>query len=765
MDDEKLLKILLQFSADKNSLEQVRTGAKSVASALKEIETQAQKTRERMERLESTSVRIGIAGLGILRIYQQQAAAYSKVATMSDEVGRRWIEANRRLEASNVRSGKIAAEAMTPYLNLMASVNETLASIGEKYPLLAKIGLAVGGAITAAGGTGAVIAQVGRIRSDTTQLLAARLQDAAANKQLTAAGLQGKTATANTVRDFAGGAWKWANSPLIPGAKTALDTAGRLASVTGKSTVAPALLGVPLTAAGGVSGASLAAALTPLTAVLGLLAGLGGYEALAQSKAGKNAGLANLGQYASVAAYGTGKALGGDRLGNEWFIAMAEMTNVMDAQSAAIARAAAEGKKYNALLDDPAIKAQAVQEYIDYEKEKAAAAAQYAEQVAEAEASAEKQRLQIIENFAEQAAEAERNYAQQSAKAQRDFAAANTQARRAYEKQQGQLATDFARQEKQAEAEYYRSRLEAAQNYAIDVQRAEQDHQRNMQQMQEDHNLRVNDLVAARDAFGLVKEQRAYERERSQAEGDYSLEAQRKNQDYARQMADLERSFAENRAQRMNDYQRQVAENEQNYREQRAQRAREFASQQQERAQQHAAEMAELKAKEAEQLKLLEESRQEQLDKLKNAYLKQSQLMQTAFVDRLNAMSKSILGDTRAYEKWMIDQSRRFESELNKLGFKLGSIPGKASGGSVFDGMTYLVGEDGPELFTAPRNGSIVPAGLTASLLDRRGGSSQTGQRQLTLKVESQTLTMSEILSEVDQRFARFERGLENSFA
>jgi phage-related minor tail protein len=39
----------------------------------------------------------------------------------------------------------------------------------------------------------------------------------------------------------------------------------------------------------------------------------------------------------------------------------------------------------------------------------------------------------------------------------------------------------------------------------------------------------------------------------------------------------------------------------------------------------------------------------------------------------------------------------------------LSTIFGQASGGPVTGGRTYMVGERGPELFTAPGNGNIVP--------------------------------------------------------
>ena len=43
------------------------------------------------------------------------------------------------------------------------------------------------------------------------------------------------------------------------------------------------------------------------------------------------------------------------------------------------------------------------------------------------------------------------------------------------------------------------------------------------------------------------------------------------------------------------------------------------------------------------------------------------------------------------------------------------SFPGEATGGPVTGGKTYLVGERGPELFTAPGNGNIVPNNMMGS--------------------------------------------------
>jgi len=80
---------------------------------------------------------------------------------------------------------------------------------------------------------------------------------------------------------------------------------------------------------------------------------------------------------------------------------------------------------------------------------------------------------------------------------------------------------------------------------------------------------------------------------------------------------------------------------------------------------------------------------------------------------------------------------------VGKLGSALGGSfgGGKADGGTVMGGKTYLVGERGPELFTAGRTGTITPnnamgGGLTyAPVVTIQGGATEQDrilfQRQL----------------------------------
>ena len=64
-----------------------------------------------------------------------------------------------------------------------------------------------------------------------------------------------------------------------------------------------------------------------------------------------------------------------------------------------------------------------------------------------------------------------------------------------------------------------------------------------------------------------------------------------------------------------------------------------------------------------------------------------------------------------------------------KGGSSLGSVlfpPGRAAGGDVTSGMTYLVGEKGPELFTPSSSGYVTPNHLLPAAGDSRDGGVQT---------------------------------------
>jgi len=473
---------------------------------------------------------------------------------------------------------------------------------------------------------------------------------------------------------------------------------------------------------GDSSAGALGAVALPVAGIVtaitgGVLAGLAGNELL--NKGGAPNAPTN--QVLTVGALGLGTMFGNlmnlddkeiQRKALVFAAVIAKMTGAIDENSPMWLKAwQSIPQNAPSTTNDQTFAQQNVDLYIQYEQAKADAAAKYGEQIKQVEADTAAKRVQIIQQFATQAAAAESNYARQRSSA----------------------VSSYQNAEAKAEEAYQQQRLKAQETFNVDMQRMAQDHQIALQKLEEGHTSRVRDLVAARDALGLMKENESYQQQKNDENSKYNLEAQRKKEDYQRQMADLLTNFIT----------------------QRNQRAKDFAIQMADMAKAHAAEMATLQQNEQDQLDLLAKSKQDQLSKLRDAYAQQVDLLDKGFIQQINKMLGIAIPEVAKY----ISQFAQYVADLRA---KANATSGqKAAGGPVMGGLTYLVGENGPELFTAPSNGSIVPNGLTSKMLSQAG----SGGRSMTLKIESQALTMTEIVSELDRRFARYDQVLTSAFA
>ncbi len=95
----------------------------------------------------------------------------------------------------------------------------------------------------------------------------------------------------------------------------------------------------------------------------------------------------------------------------------------------------------------------------------------------------------------------------------------------------------------------------------------------------------------------------------------------------------------------------------------------------------------------------------DEYEKSEEEHIQKANEASKASFDRLGIVIGGILGllDSliRKYKEWR-DTKKDFDVNGNSGG-------ARASGGSVKSGTTYLVGEEGPELFTPRMNGSIIP--------------------------------------------------------
>lgn len=365
---------------------------------------------------------------------------------------------------------------------------------------------------------------------------------------------------------------------------------------------------------------------------------------------------------------------------------------------------------------DASFAQQNVQMWIDHNKNLEKAAQDHQERVADIEASGAERRQDIIKRFGEQAANAEARYAQARSDA----------------------IAQFTKQDRDSETDHYRARLKAAASFGVAVQRAEQDHQRNMQKLQRDHQRRLVDLVDDRDAFGIVREKERYADARDEAEDSYRVQAARRSEDFARQLADMD----------------------ENYRHQRDRRRRDFQENQAQAAKDHQENLVRIAQQKAQELAAQEKAQAMELKKAQEGYDKQIRMMQTAFIERVDAMSQSIRGNTDAWIKYMQQSATNFEQWLaglrSRSATNFGSRPleYRANGGWVNASRPYMVGERGPELMIPHNAGTIVP---THQIMSGRRSGGESGRQggSINMRVETQSLTLSQVLTEIDKRLAR----------
>ncbi|NPV78261.1 MAG: hypothetical protein HPY59_18035 [Anaerolineae bacterium] len=500
----------------------------------------------------------------------------------------------------------------------------------------------------------------------------------------------------------------------------ALQTAGALTILAGT------LKQLGLTGlAGGLGKVGGGALLNPYvltTAAVGTAATLG-YGAIAHTEFGQRRNMQNApGQLATIAAYYAGQyGLGGsEERARKWALAIGEATGAIEKNTAA-AEKNAQAVEQSAEAKEK--EAEAMQQRLDAFKEYETARDNrnaYERQAAE-------QRNQIVAQFTEQRMEMEREY-------EKNRAALITQ----YAEERLRLLTDFANSERRTEQDYYRSRLETAQRYQVDVQRAEEDHQRRMRAMQDEHEERMQSLIEDRDALGMIREKRSYERRRQEEEEANRIQAERRSEDFARQIQEMEAQFILQRQRRIEDFRIQL----------------------QEMAKQRQQQLAQLDAQHREELKRLEKQRKDRLSQFDKQTQAELQQLKMAEQNRLNILRALALNDQAALQKAGMELTARYKAWLTQQAqsFLIGRPQGRALGGAVNAWQAYVVGERGPELFVPGMSGAIVPNSLTRNILT--SAASASSNRIIEMRVETSSLTLNQVLREVEQMLSRRDRSM-----
>jgi len=350
-----------------------------------------------------------------------------------------------------------------------------------------------------------------------------------------------------------------------------------------------------------------------------------------------------------------------------------------------------------------------------------------------------------------------KQYEQQSEEARNaivaEFGARRAEMEQSYESQRGQIIAQYAEQrakavsafalsERRIEQDYYRQRREAAQRHGLEIKRAEEDHQREIRKLQRDHNRRVRDLVDERDALGLVREQQSHEDQRQEAEENYRVEMRRRNEDYAMQLRDMDANFALQRQRRLEDFQRQ----------QQARLAQLDA--------QHILEMQKLDEQEKARLEQFDKNYKAELEQLQNAEQQRLNILRSLALNDQSALQRAGMELTARYRAWLQQAAQSFLTPAPSGG---GSVSRRASGGWVNAGAPYWVGERGPELLIPHTSGNIIPTHRVFS--NERWGTLHSEAGGVNMRIETSSLTLHQVIREIDKRLARNNRSLAEAFA
>lgn len=333
----------------------------------------------------------------------------------------------------------------------------------------------------------------------------------------------------------------------------------------------------------------------------------------------------------------------------------------------------------------------------------------YRQQERDAEEQYNRERSQIVEEYAKQRADIERDYARRRGEILADFQKSQSDTREERSRSQGKETRDFTKGEKQTEEDYYKQRTKLAQQYNTEVQRAEEDHQRKMLELQRDHNDRVADLTDQRDAMGLFREMRDYEKARSQAEEEYSIEAARRSQDFALRLSEMEAEFAQARARRLADFQQRRADEEAEFQYRQAK--------EQERLQEQ---LKALDVQHAEQLASLDKQNKEKLAELDRQYNEERIKRRNAFADQLRDLNEGLLGERSLKNKYYAAMAADLQQWVEVWKGQVGT--NKPQAGAPVKGSRAVGGYVSNGLWQMHDNEYVLNANATRALEQMAGG-------------------------------------------
>lgn len=669
---DKQLNVLLRFALDQAALTRVKSGVSSIEDELVKSNLRLQKMSDSLREVSQGAQKAGkafqgvfLAGTAITGGIFAAAQRYVSNAKEATDITRAWSRETLEVTKAQERIGAVLAEESLPLLKKAADLASAAADFVEKNPEIVGAALKTGMVLAGLGAVGVAVTKGIKLVADASQIavaaqqvLAGKMMKEAADEQLAAAG-------AGKVGGGAAGA-----------------------------------------AAGGGVLATLGTIAATLTAIAGGVA-LGGF---AYDQYAKATGGARLNQVATGGAYLAGQAFGkvGQAMGmtpeeaerkslvfaaliGKWTHAIDESSPLFEKAAAAVKSASGQIKDAIGQLAGSQYEEQIVKAYTQMREQEAEAAKQYASQ-----------RSQIIQQANRQVEEIQRSHGQALADIARNYA-----------KQVENITANYQKSNQQSEVNYAEQRAQVVRDGGTAIQEIEKNHQENLRRLTEEHNARVEDLVGRRDALGLVKEMRAFDKSKSEADRNANQEIAARRRDLAQRLSDMSRQHAQERALRLTEYKDQLKQ----------------------AAQQHSDSMMQQNQQYAEQIRRAQQAKADSLRELDARYKEESQRRRAAFVATVKDLDATLLGEQnkkRQYYASMLKDAEAFlaayRNRMPSSGNAGAGLPVKDTGGYAGKGV-YALAQNGQTEF--------VLAGQTTKAAEQAIGQKLTQENVLAALTQS----------------------------
>jgi hypothetical protein len=139
---------------------QLNKDLKVTQQALKDIETQANRTREKMEKLAGVGRKLAVTGGLIVAPFIVAMKKYVDATKETEPTSKKIVELGKRWEESQVRIGRVTAEILLPALEKALNVVDKITAFAEKNPGAVKAALGIGGTLIALGGALSIAASI-----------------------------------------------------------------------------------------------------------------------------------------------------------------------------------------------------------------------------------------------------------------------------------------------------------------------------------------------------------------------------------------------------------------------------------------------------------------------------------------------------------------------------------------------------------------------------------------------------------------------------